>query len=441
MSNKSLKRTLSIWQVSALGLAWNTPMIYFSTFGVSYESANGQLLITYTLAFIAIMFTGMSYAYLAKKIPVSGSAYTFAKAAIHPNAGFIVGWIVLLNYLFAPIIACITFGVFLSAQFPTIPSFVWIIALIILLAAITIKGIGASANISALFVAIQLLFIGGFAGFLLYMLFIGGNVPLANTFATPLLQLDNPFHVLMIGASVVVFSFLGFDTITTLSEETKNPTKTIPRAIYLILIIVGTFHLTSSFVIQSSFPLLSFVQADAAALELMFSVGGGMLQLTFIIVLAMAIFTQGLASITAVSRLMFVMGRDGLLPKRMFAFIHPTYKTPIFNILFASCLSLLSLLLTVESAIRFVNFGALTSFFFVNLCVIILAWKNKVKRTLFSTYIAPTFGATIMFALVAMLDVTTLTVGLTWITFGFVYLLYLTNVFQQPLAAWKPSST
>ncbi|WP_078393586.1 APC family permease [Shouchella patagoniensis] len=441
MSTKSLKRTLSIWQVSALGLAWNTPMIYFSTFGVSYKSTNGQLLITYTLAFIAIMFTGMSYAYLAKKIPVSGSAYTFAKVAIHPNAGFIVGWIVLLNYLFAPIIACITFGVFLSAQFPTIPSFVWIIALIILLAAIAIKGIGASANLSALFVVIQLLFIGGFAGFLLYKLFLGGNLSLATTFATPLLQLDNPFHVLMLGASIVVFSFLGFDTITTLSEETKNPTKTIPRAIYLILIIVGTFHLTSSFVIQSSFPLLSFVQADAAALELMFSVGGGILQLTFIIVLAMAIFTQGLASITAVSRLMFVMGRDGLLPKRMFAFIDPTYKTPTFNILLASCVSLLSLLLTVESAVRFVNFGALTSFLFVNLCVIILSWKNRVKRTLFLTYIAPTFGATIMFALVSMLDVTTLKVGLTWIAFGFVYLLYLTNVFQQPLAAWKPSST
>ncbi|WP_346243925.1 APC family permease [Shouchella clausii] len=436
MAGITLKRTLSLWQVTALGLAWNTPMIYFSTFGISYESASGQLFLTYALSFFAILFTGISYAYLAKKMPISGSAYTFAKAALHPNAGFFVGWIVLLNYLFAPIIACITFGVFLHAQFPTIPPFVWIIGLIVLLAAIAIKGIDASANISALFVSLQLLFIGFFAAFLIIKLVRSGAPPLAQAFSEPLIALDDPAYALLVGTSVVIFSFLGFDTITTLSEETKNPVKTIPRAIYLILAIVGFFHLTSSFIIQFSFPALSFLNIDSAALELMAAVGGRTLQIVFMAVLAMAIFTQGLASMTAASRLMYAMGRDGLLPKRLFAYLHRSYKTPVYNILFASCVSLIGLFLPIDSAMRFVNFGALSSFFFVNLCVISLIWKNKQPNVL-NSFLASA-GALTMFALIASLDTITLTVGFSWIGFGFTYLLYLTKAFQKPLAPWQP---
>ncbi|MEB5479861.1 APC family permease [Shouchella clausii] len=436
MAGITLKRTLSLWQVTALGLAWNTPMIYFSTFGISYESASGQLFLTYALSFFAILFTGISYAYLAKKMPISGSAYTFAKAALHPNAGFFVGWIVLLNYLFAPIIACITFGVFLHAQFPTIPPFVWIIGLIVLLAAIAIKGIDASANISALFVSLQLLFIGFFAAFLVIKLFQNGAPPFAQAFSEPLIALDDPAYALLVGTSVVIFSFLGFDTITTLSEETKNPVKTIPRAIYLILAIVGCFHLTSSFIIQFSFPALSFLNVDSAALELMAAVGGHTLQIVFMAVLAMAIFTQGLASMTAASRLMYAMGRDGLLPKSLFAYLHHSYKTPVYNILFASCVSLIALLLPIDSAMRFVNFGALSSFFFVNLCVIALIWKNKQPNVL-SSFLACA-GALTMFTLIASLDTLTLTVGFCWIGFGFAYLLYLTKAFQKPLAPWQP---
>ncbi|WP_176554434.1 APC family permease [Bacillus sp. Marseille-P3800] len=440
MAKTSLKRTLSLWQVTALGLAWNTPMIYFSTFGVSYESASGQLLITYVLSFLAILLTGASYAKLAKKLPLSGSAYTYAKVTIHPNAGFLVGWVVLLNYLFAPIIACITFGVFLSAQFPSIPPFVWITSLLILLTVIAIRGVGASANISALFVAIQLLFIGGFGALLLFNLMQNGStLPFTQTFAEPILSLDNPVHALIMGTSVVVFSFLGFDTITTLSEETKNPEKTIPRAIYMILFIVGGFHLSSSFFIQSSFPSLTFLNLDAAALEMMATVGGPILQGIFILVLTMAIFTQGLASITAVSRLLFAMGRDNLLPGRMFSYIHPTYNTPVFNILLSSTLSLTAIFLSVDTAMRFVNFGALTSFFFVNLCVISLAYKQKENVSYVKSYFVPAIAALIMMSLVSFLDSVTLTVGLIWMTIGCLYLLYLTKAFRHPLARWQTS--
>ena len=169
MNNQTeLKRTLTLWQVIFLGLAWNTPMIYFSVFGVAFEGSNGFLTAAYMMAVLAVLFTGASYAIMAKKIPVSGSAYTFAKKAIHPNAGFLVGWVLLLNYLFAPIIACITFGIFLNAEFPSVPSYVWIIGLIVLLAAIAIRGVNSSANISRLFVILQIIFMVVFCAYLAY---------------------------------------------------------------------------------------------------------------------------------------------------------------------------------------------------------------------------------------------------------------------------------
>ncbi|WP_163538708.1 APC family permease [Gracilibacillus sp. YIM 98692] len=430
-----LKKTLTLPQVVFLGLAWNTPMIYFSVFGVAYQGSNGFLTSAYFLAVIAVLFTGASYAIMAKKFPISGSAYTFAKKAIHPNVGFLVGWILLLNYLFAPIIAAITFGIFMHAEFPAIPAFVWIIGLIVLLAIIATIGVNSSANISSVFVSLQIIFIIGFTSFLVYALFIdSGAASLVSP--EPFLNVDLSFSVALAGASIVVFSFLGFDTLTTLSEETKNAKKTIPNAIFIMIAIVGVLHVTMSYFIELSYPTFTIQDADSAALELMGIIGGSLLRAVFMTVLIAAIFTQGLASVTSVSRLLYVMGRDSILPKKFFGYVHPKFKTPSLNILVASVISLLAIFITVDDAIRFVNFGALSAFFFVNLCVIRLYFKNKEKRFVRMTItnlICPIIGASFIVWLMVLLDVPTLIGGSIWIAAGIVYLLYLTNAFQKPL--------
>ncbi|RSL34040.1 amino acid permease [Salibacterium salarium] len=430
-----LKKTLTLSQVVFLGLAWNTPMIYFSVFGVAFEGSNGFLTSAYFLAVIAVLFTGASYAVMAKKIPISGSAYTFAKKAIHPNVGFLVGWVLLLNYLFAPIIAAITFGTFMNAEFPAVPSFAWIIGLIILLAVIAIVGVNSSANISSFFVTLQIIFIIGFTGFLAYALFTGGGAASVVS-PEPFLDVDLSMSVALAGASIVVFSFLGFDTMTTLSEETKNATKTIPKAIFIMIATVGVLHVTMSYFIELSYPGFTIQNHDSAALELMGLVGGSMLRAIFMTVLIAAIFTQGLASITSVSRLMYVMGRDAALPKKVFGYVHPKYRTPVLNIFLASVISLVAIFITVDDAIRFVNFGALSAFFFVNLCVISLYLKNQEKRTIPYTLvnlIFPLIGAGFIVWLIALLDVSTLIGGSIWVAGGLVYLAYLTKVFQKPL--------
>lgn len=429
-----LKRTLTLWQVVFMGLAWNTPMIYFSVFGVAFEGSSGFLTPAYIFAVVAIIFTGTSYAIMAKKIPISGSAYTFAKKAIHPNAGFLVGWLLLFNYLFAPIIACITFGVFLNAQFPGVPAPVWIIGLIVLLAAIAAMGINSSANLSGLFVIMQIVFIIAFCIILIRGLWTGEGA--GGLFSIQPFAGDLTVPIMLAGASVVIFSFLGFDTITTLSEETIDPQKTIPRAIFIMIGIISVLHISSSYLIQLAQPAFSFVNIDSAAMELMALIGGSALNAIFMTVLIAAIFTQGLASITAVSRLLYVMGRDGILPEKYFGYIHPRFKTPVFNIGLASVLSILALFISVDAALRFVNFGALTAFFFVNISVIALAVRQKETTSLYQRifYIGvPGIGAFIMLWLLFLLDTPTIIGGMIWVGVGLIYMLYLTRTFTKPL--------
>ncbi|CAM3866832.1 APC family permease [Alkalicoccus chagannorensis] len=432
-----LKRTLTLWQVVFLGMAWNTPMIYFSVYGVAVEGASGYLTPAYTLAVLAVLLTGASYAVMAKKIPISGSAYTFAKKAIHPNVGFLVGWVLLLNYLFAPIIAAITFGIFLGAQFPAVPTFAWVALLVGALAFIAIMGIRSSANVSRVIVLSQLVFLVAFMTILVVQITQGtGAGTLLST--TPFLSPELTIPMAFAGASVVVFSFLGFDTMTTLSEETIDSKKTIPRAIFIMIGIVGTTHVGISYFGHLAYPAFTFANPDSAAMELMMVVGGSALSAVFITVLIAAIFAQGLASVTAASRLLFVMGRDEILPKQIFAKLHPTRKTPVNNIIIISVLSFGALFIPLDTAMLFVNFGALTTFLFVNLSVINLYLKEKTSYNSsfayqFANLYTPLCGAGFMMLLIFMIDPSAIMVGLAWTFAGVVYLLYMTNMFSKPL--------
>ncbi|WP_171687916.1 APC family permease [Paenibacillus germinis] len=414
----TLRKTLSLSQVVYMGLAWMTPMIYFSIYGIAYENAHGMLTQAYLLAFVAIFFTAYSYGVMSKSFPTSGSAYTYTKKSIHPYLGFLVGWALLLDYFFSPIIACLTFGIYLHAQFPSIPAYVWIIGLNIVLGIVNIIGIKFSANISKLFVWIQILFIAVFCLFLFRN--ITGDVhPLQ-----PFLQTEVPFSNILAGASMICFSFLGFDTVTTMSEETKNSEKTIPRAIMIIIIAASILYLVPSFLTQLVYPQLTFVNIDSAGFEIVKLVGGAALSSVFITVLILAIFTQGLSSVTSVSRLLFVMGRDSVLPKRVFGSLHPRFNTPVTNIVIVSVVSLLALVISLDNAVKFVNFGALTAFFFVNISVIAQKYikdKQRSPKQTFLYLIMPLIGAGFIGYLLSLLDKDALWMGGVWLLAGIMY--------------------
>jgi putrescine importer len=307
-----LKRNLSLSHVVTMGLAWMSPMIFFTSFGVLHEGSGGLLFGAYVLAFIAIMFTAASYGQMAKAFPVSGSAYTYVANSMNPFLGFVVGWAILLDYLFSCIIAALMFGINLNAQFPSVPSFVWIILLIVVVMVINIIGIKTSANVNKIFVVLQVLFIAGFCALLVYRAvkngFTAGFNPLPANGGISL-------STLLAGASLVCFSFLGFDSITTMAEETKDPKKTIPRAIMIIVLLAGIMYFATAYLIQQIYPTFSFSNVDAAGYELMQTIGGSTLAAIFTFVIIFSILSQGMSSMTTVSRLLFVMGRTSYFRK------------------------------------------------------------------------------------------------------------------------------
>ncbi|MEK8128887.1 APC family permease [Paenibacillus filicis] len=417
----TLKRNLTLYHVVSMGLAWMSPMIFFTSFGVLHEGSGGMLLAAYVLAFAAILFTAVSYGQMAKAFPVSGSAYTYVTKAMNPFLGFLVGWAILLDYLFSCIIAVLMFGINLEAQFPSVPLAFWVVLLTLIVMVVNIIGIKASANVNKVFVLLQIAFIAGFCSMLVYKAMQGGLTaglnPLAHTEGVS-------FSAILAGASLVCFSFLGFDSITTMAEETKDPKKTIPRAIMIIVLLAGLMYFITAYLIQQMYPGFTFQNADSAGFELMGTIGGGLLASIFTFVIIFSILSQAMSSMTTVTRMLFVMGRSSLLPSRTFGSIHPRFRTPVFNIILASIVSLSALFISLETAIKFVNFGALTAFLFVNLSVIfhyIVKRKQSRPQDLVVRLLCPLIGAAFVFYLITLLDLSSLLLGSGWLLAGLIY--------------------
>ena len=427
----TLVKSLKLYQVVFMGLAWMTPMIFFTVYGVAFEAADGMMAAAYLTAFIAIIFTAYSYSRMVKAYPIAGSAYTYTKKAIHPKVGFLVGWALLMDYIFSPIIAILTFGIFMNTEFPAVPIFVWIIVMNIVLAIVNIVGIKSAARVSGISVSIQVGFIVLFCVLIAKDILTGNTTGASSLFSLAPFFGDNvQLGAVFTGAALICFCFLGFDAVTTMAEETIDAKKTIPKAIFLIVIIAATMYIAISYLTQIAYPNFTFINADNAAYSLVLMVGGNLLSSIFIMVLIVATFTQGIASVTSVSRFLYALGRESILPKKLFTTLHPKYKTPASNILFVAVISLSAVFINLNTAVMFVSFGALTAFTFVNLSVIAHYYIKLKKRSPIETLlylVFPLLGASFIGWLLTLLDTHTLTAGVTWLAIGVAYMLIKTG--------------
>ncbi|MFB5285302.1 APC family permease [Peribacillus sp. Hz7] len=423
--NTTLIKSLKLHQVVFMGLAWMTPMIFFTVYGVAHEAADGMMAAAYLTAFIAIFFTAYSYSRMVKAYPIAGSAYTYTKKAINSKAGFLVGWALLMDYIFSPIIAILTFGIFMNTEFPAVPVFVWIIIMNVLLAVVNIVGIKSAARISGISVLVQIGFILLFC-ILIVKDILNGETGANSLFSiTPFFGSDTAFSSVFSGAALICFCFLGFDAVTTMAEETIDAKKTVPKAIFLIILIAISMYMAISYLTQIAYPDFAFANPDNAAYSLVQLVGGNLLSSLFIMVLIIATFTQGVSSVTSVSRFLYALGRESILPKKLFTTLHPKYKTPVANILFIATISLSAVFINLDTAVMFVSFGALTAFIFVNLSVIAhyyIKMKKRSPKDTFLYLIFPLIGAIFISWLLTLLDKHTLTMGISWVVVGFIYL-------------------
>ena len=441
-----MQKTLVLWQVIIIGLAYIQPMTLLDTFGMVSRDSLQHVPSSYLIALVAVLLTSLSYGHMIRKYPSSGSAYTYVQKSMHANAGFMVGWSSLLDYLLSPMVNILLAKIYLADLFPNVNHWVWIIGLTLFMVGINLRGIRFVANFNSLIVFLQILIIGIFT-FLIYDKLAAGQNALGEIASqgadalwsfSPFWSAQTELGALVTGATILCFSFTGFDSLSSLAEETKNTEKTLPRAIFLTALISGLIFICSTYFLQLYFPgnpAQYFELVDETQPEILLLVGGALFQsvvLSFAIVTVMA---SGIAAHAGVSRLMYVMGRDGVLPKRFFGHIDAKNHTPARNIWLAGVVCMSAGFLSLEFVVALISFGALTAFSFVNLSVVtsygFRDGRLKKPRDILQFFVLPLMGFAAIGALWLEVEDTSLKAGVAWAAVGLVYLAWLTKGFRR----------
>ena len=287
------------------------------------------MFLPHIVALIAILFTSLSYGHMIRRYPSSGSVYTYAQKSIHPNVGFMVGWSSWLDYLLSPMVNIILAVIYLEALFPSVNHWVWVIVLTAFMTGVNLRGAKFVANFNSMIVLVQLIVIAVFTYLVYSKLQMGLNAegPITAETRYQLWSLE-PFWneltsvgALITGATLLCFSFTGLDSLSSLAEETKDNEKNASKSYFLDCSICRDRVYHHTYFMQIYFPndpKTYFQDVAATQPDILLLVGGSLFQsyvLAFAIVTVMA---SGISAHAGVSRLMYVMGRDGVINKKIF---------------------------------------------------------------------------------------------------------------------------
>lgn len=421
---------LSLSAVVAFGLAYLAPTLVMVIFGIVAVTSSGSATSAFLVGTVAMLFTALSYAVMARIFPVSGSAYFYARRVLGSKIGFLVGWSVLLDYLFLPMVAWLTQSILLNAQFPAVPIWVWLLLNAGLTTAVNIVGVTLADRVNRALLGVSI-------GIVLVTFVLGINFLFHNgveSATAPIWNAQTTIAGVTAAAAIAAYSFLGFDAVTTLAEETKDSRKNIPRAVVLVVAIGGAIFVTVSYVLQLVRPGGDFENAQASAYIMGVLVGGEGYANVVNVVAAVAGVASCLAVQLSSSRLIFIMGRDGVLPNRLFGRLNSRTMTPISAILATACMAFLGLGMNLETATGFINFGAFLAFTAVNITVIVYYIRNRRAKHLspFRFVLLPAVGACITLYLLTRLHSQAIILGSSWLAVGILYLIFLTRGFTRP---------
>ncbi|WP_436326123.1 APC family permease [Brevibacterium sp. FAM 27836] len=428
-----LRRALGVPSLVFFGLVYMVPLTVFTTYGIVTQVSGGRVPLAYVITLLAMVFTARSYAKMAHELPYAGSAYTYTQKSFGAGIGFVAGWALLLDYLFLPMINYLVIGIYLSAAFPMIPSWVFVLTAIVLVTLLNVIGIVSVARANIVIIVAQAIFIITFAALGIASMSGTGSVDLAVPFTGD--GTAEGFGNVMAGAAILCLSFLGFDAVSTLSEEAKDAKRTVPRAIVIATITGGLIYIVLSFLAQLVYPSNDFADVDSGALDVMAAAGGEFLTIFFTAAYVAGACGSALTSQASVSRILFAMGRDGVLPKRFFGRLSPRFHSPIPATLSVGVVSLFALAIDLGFLSEMISFGALIAFSAVNLAVIkhfIIDGKRRGAHAVMSFIVLPGIGFCLTLWLWTSLSPRTLLIGLVWLVIGTSYLTFVTRGFRRP---------
>jgi APA family basic amino acid/polyamine antiporter len=421
-SGHELKKAVGATQLMAMGVGAIIGTGIFVVIGEGAGIAGPAVILSFILAAVACTFSALSYAELSAAIPVSGSAYTYAYATLGEIVAWIIGWDLILEYGVSVAAIAVGWGgnlnVFLDAAFhvslpdaisapPEDGGVVNLPAVFIVLAitALLVRGVRESARANLVMVGVKLVA-------LLFFIVIAFASFSTKNF-TPFVSEGS--GSVTSAAAIIFFAYIGFDAVSTGSEEARNPSRDLPLAIIGSLIICTVFYVLTA---VGAFGIADAEQlrGSDAPLATALNEGAGISWAAWVLALGalVAITSVVLVILYGQTRIFFAMCRDGLMPPRM-ATVNPRFGTPArLTIGLGVLISVLAALVPLDEIVQLVNIGTLFAFILVNIGVIVLRRTRPDMPRPYRVPFAPVFPLLgIAFAMWLMKD---LPLG-TWVRF------------------------
>lgn len=404
-------------------------------FGAFFEKGHGHVITTVLIAMVAMLFTAISYGRMARVYPSAGSAYSYVAQEIHPGLGFATGWSMLMDYMINPLI-CIIWGSRQSSIYliPAIPYAVWAVFYTLVFTWANLRKVRTTARINAI--------MAGAMGVVIAWMLVATVRWVLGQPALDAAFFGHPFYdpkhfsweQLRGGASLAVLTYIGFDGISTLSEEAKNPRKNILYAMVFTCLIIGGLSAIEVYAGQLVWPVgKAFTSVETAYTDVANVVGGVALAQAISITLLLANFGSGSGAQLAGARLLYGMGRSGALPEGFFGAVSRKTGVPAKNVILVGAVALVGcFLITYEQGAELLNFGALIGFAGVNLSAFLHYYVRAEKKQV-THLVPPLLGFVICLGLWWYLGTTAKILGFSWLLCGLIYGYWKTNGFRNSL--------
>jgi putrescine importer len=425
---------LSVWDLVYYGIILTSPIAAVPLFGEAQVLSHGHTVTTLLLAMVAMSVTAISFGRMANVYPSSGSVYSYISQALNPHVGFILGWAMFLEYLFQPIQNSLYAVLAIHRMVPQVP-FALLAALTVgFITLMTVQGIKFNARTNEVLLGFMLLVTAAFL--VLAFRYIVFHHTFNGLFS--LKPIYNPatfdLRALAAGTSFAALVFIGFDGVSILAEEVKNPKRNILLASVLVCIFTGLFSGLQVYLAQLVWPdHATLLNPETAFMDVARIAGGSLLFAAYGIVLLVSSMACGLAGHVGAARLLYSMGRDDVIPKKIFGHLSPKRGNPVYNEWIVGALAYVAVLtIPWQLAAEIVTFGALLAFTAVNLVALLHFWfaqKGTGHRNFFLDAFVPGFGAVFCFLLLIGLQPWTKYAGLIWLGIGLVYACYRTRMF------------
>ncbi|MBI3665290.1 MAG: APC family permease [Acidobacteria bacterium] len=401
------------------------PIAPVPLFGVAQKLSQGHAVTTILLAMVAMTLTAFSYGRMAALYPAAGSAYTYVGRGLNPHLGFLAGWAMFLDYLLVPLLCTIYGALTVHRLVPQIPYAVWAALFAGAMTVVNLRGIRATVNTNLVLLVVMSTVIIAFMVLAVRMLFHQQGWP--GLFSTAPFYDPSKFHLASIatGTSLAALTYGGFDGVTTLAEDVENPRRNVLLATVFVCLFTGIFGGLQIYLAQRVWPdFTTFPEVETAFMDVTRLVAGAWLFHAVAGILILASLGAGLSAQAGVSRLLFGMGRDNVLPRRVFAYLDPKRNTPTYSILLVGLFAFLGALrLNYERTAELINFGAFLAFMGVNASVIRQFYfrnGSRDKRLLWDA-LTPALG--FLFCLIIWLSLPTpaKVMGALWFLVGIAY--------------------